>query len=455
MPAIEQADILWLRAVPLLLTGPTSAKHLALSLSVSQPTISRMLGRHRDQVVAVGKARATQYIHRRSIAEVGLRIPVFEVDEVGGSRELAVLQPVGLDRFYVKPRCSDVDERVHEGLPYFLDGMRPSGFLGRLVPRQHPELGLSSDIRGWSDDHVVRYLAKVGWNAVGNLIVGEEAFERYLASALQPVESIADPDCPVRYEQLADDVLAGAPPGSLAAGEQPKFLATRSPSRQVLVKFSPPRTNTVGKRVADLLVAECIALETIRTHGHDAARPHLVEGKRRLFLEVERFDRTDLGRRGVVSLEALDAEFVGLLGRGAWVASVQALCDVGVVPADVFAPVRWLATFGTLIGNTDMHPGNLSFITTGAHVLRLAPSYDMLPMHYAPRQGHLVDNELEPPLPKGVDRGLWDSACRAAVDFWTCLAEHPLTTRSFRKIAQKNAGVVQRCRALSQRLPQL
>jgi serine/threonine protein kinase HipA of HipAB toxin-antitoxin module len=40
--------------------------------------------------------------------------------------------------------------------------------------------------------------------------------------------------------------------------------------------------------------------------------------------------------------------------------------------------------FGRLIGNSDMHPGNLGFHLVDARPLELAPAHDMLPMFLAP-----------------------------------------------------------------------
>ncbi len=47
---------------------------------------------------------------------------------------------------------------------------------------------------------------------------------------------------------------------------------------------------------------------------------------------------------------------------------------------------RW--AFGMLIGNTDMHHGNLSFIISlHGRPYALAPAYDILPMGFAPKVG--------------------------------------------------------------------
>jgi hypothetical protein len=172
----------------------------------------------------------------------------------------------------------------------------------------------------------------------------------------------------------------------------------------------PPRR---AKRT-DLLVAECLALETLRAFGQSSTNARLIDGRERVFLEVDRFDRTERGRRGVLSLEALDAEFVGMVAAGMWSASVDALAGVGVVSPQDATRVRWLSSFGSLIGNTDMHLGNLSFFARGARVVGLAPAYDMLPMLYAPHQGHLPARSLTLAPPTTLDARISGETCVAA-----------------------------------------
>ncbi|MEI6384550.1 MAG: HipA domain-containing protein [Betaproteobacteria bacterium] len=55
------------------------------------------------------------------------------------------------------------------------------------------------------------------------------------------------------------------------------------------------------------------------------------------------------------------------------------------------AVILYLA-FGTLIGNTDMHNGNLSFLIDEQMSYSTAPAYDMMPLCFAPRtSGGLPD----------------------------------------------------------------
>lgn len=107
------------------------------------------------------------------------------------------------------------------------------------------------------------------------------------------------------FPTLARAVSSGEDPGSSAGGEQPKFCAYTEQGH-VIVKFTAPNNNAVSERWRDLLQAEHLALKVlgVETEVFD------FEGQR--FLEIPRFDRVGpLGRIGVFSLQALDAEFIG------------------------------------------------------------------------------------------------------------------------------------------------
>ena len=112
------------------------------------------------------------------------------------------------------------------------------------------------------------------------------------------------------------------------------------------------------------------------------------------FLEVERFDRVgELGRRGLFSMKALDAEFVGA-GAAGWAAIAHALAKEGCIAPEAAAGAALLQAIGVLIGNTDMHTGNISFVSEHGRPYDLAPAYDMLPMGFAPKSGGGIPTTL-------------------------------------------------------------
>jgi hypothetical protein len=432
--------------------GLASAPELTRRLGLTQPTFSRLVTRLGDRLLAIGKARARRYAARRQITDIGDRIPIYEIDEAARARHIATLHALLPEAWYVEALGDEVESAFYPDWPYFLNELRPSGFLGRLVPEQHPELGAPSDVRSWSGTHVLRYAARFGWNLPGALILGEEAFRQYLANAAAPPDRIAPKDRARRYPKLAEGALANTP-GSSAGGEQPKFLVSRADGRvPMLVKFSPPMRDAVGRRSADLLVAEHLAHVVLEQSGMSAPRSSLLVAGGRTFLEVERFDRTAVGgRRGVLSLMTLDAEFVGSLRT--WGDSVARLAAAGVVETREVLPVRRLELFGRLIGNTDMHGGNLSFFARGSRVQGLAPAYDMLPMRYAPQAGNLVKRPLElaPPLP--ADAPVWDDASSAALEFWRRVTRGPELSAEFRRIASANLDAVAAWRRVAALLP--
>ncbi len=355
--------------------------------------------------------------------------------------------------FHVEPAVADVAEDFHDDLPWFLNDLRPSGFLGRLVPRRHPDLGLPPDIRSWTSDHCLAYLCRHGWNMPGNLVVGDEAFGLFLSGTSYPHEPVHEEDRARRYPDIAADVLAAGPPGSSSAGEQPKFLVDRASGPvPLLVKFSPPARDETSRRLADLLWCEHLAHDALLEAGRPAARSGIFEAGGRVFLEVERFDRAPpSGRRGLISLQSLDSEFVG--GAISWTATASALAGLGVIDRRTLREVRWLECFGRLIGNTDMHLGNVSFLAAGTRVTGIAPAYDMLPMQYAPQAGHLPDIAFRPAAPGPSDADVWEEAHAAALGFWARVAAHPQVSGGFRAIARSNLSEIEALAVLARMLP--
>ncbi len=428
------------------------AAELRAQLGVSQPTFSRLLKKVGDEILVTGRASATRYAARRNAQDLPDRLPIYEVGEEGRSRRVAVLHAVLPEGYYVETQSSDIVPAFHRDLPYFLHDLRPAGFLGRLVPRQHPELGLPADARLWSQNDVLRYVSRFGWNLPGNLVVGDEALARYLELSAKVVDSVQPGQRKRRYPRLAQEVLLAGVPGSSAAGEQPKFLTVRAPDREVLVKFSSAGRDARSRREADLLVAEHLAHRVLSEHGQEASRSELVASDDQLFLEVERFDRLALGgRRGVISLFALDAEYLGSMKT--WSDSVTRLARLGHVPEGSVEATRIRELFGQLIGNTDMHPGNLSFFARGSQVLELAPVYDMLPMLYATSTPLHPGAELQLPPAAPHHVGIWQTASAAALELWSALARESRVSRDFAGVAAANVGRVEAWRRQAQRLP--
>ena len=103
--------------------------------------------------------------------------------------------------------------------------------------------------------------------------------------------------------------------------------------------------------------------------------------------------------------------------------------------------VRHLWWFGRLIANTDMHAGNLSFsLGEAPGTFNPAPTYDMLPMLYAPLPGGEVPPRgFEPALPSPPQRAVWLVACGAAIEFWMRAARDRRIGGDFQRICLINA----------------
>lgn len=439
------ADVQQLRALRRALSNPegTPASALCAALRISQPTLSRLLRRAGAEVLTFGRARSTRYALRRQIEGVQSPLPIYEVG-ANSARHIADLHGVAPEGYYLESRVDDVESRCYPDLPWFLHDLRPAGFLGRQLPVRHPELALPADVRLWSGDHALRFLSRHGWDGVGALIVGSEACARFLAERLSPPAGVSLKHRAQVYEQRAEVALIVGPAGSSAGGEQPKFLANRDDGDRlvpVLVKFSPPGDDPVSRRRAELLIAEHHALRTLADFGRSAASSELIFGPHRVFLELERFDRVSSGGRiGLVSLFAVDAEFVGRLG--AWSETSQALWRDGLISEADHRGVRWLERFGQLIANDDMHPANLSFRLSGTRIVGLAPAYDMLPMAYFPASGELRRPPFSPPLPSPDDADIAAEVVTAAMQFWGRVAGDGRVGDDFRAIAETNLGRV-------------
>ncbi|CAN7606506.1 type II toxin-antitoxin system HipA family toxin YjjJ [Acidovorax sp. LjRoot117] len=423
--------------------GVLTSAELQELLGVSQPTVSRALAPliHAGQVQKVGAARSQRYVLPRTVPNVGNEVLVMRIDAHGRPSPFARMVPLEGGAFWVD-EADGVSAR-HDGLPWFLDDMRPQGFMGRTFAHAHPELQLGHDPGHWSDDDVLRAMTLYGDDLPGNLIMGEAAFQRFhtLPARASRVDSAA------AYPALAEQAMRGTHPGSSAGGEQPKFC-TITAGRHVIVKFSPAGDAPADQRLRDLLVCEHLALQTLAQAGLPAAPTQLFMDAGRVFLESERFDRTPLagqgtdhlgGRIGMVSLQVYNAEYVGEIDNWAATANRMAARHL-LTPADA-RTLRLLEAYGQLIANTDRHYGNISLVLKDDD-WALSPTYDMLPMLYAPVGGELVPRDFasRPLQPTAATLGEWADARGLALAFWRAAAADARVSAQFRGIAAENAS---------------
>lgn len=451
-PRLDHARISQNLRSYLMRSGPVTAKEACAHLQISQPAFSRLAKILGNELVKTGRgSRAVQYALRRPVVDVAEMIPIHQIDEKGTATKFGDLDPIFPRGFFL--RRANETGRFFSDLPYLFDDLRPSGFIGRTIPRRHPELHLPHDIQSWSADDGLRYLVRHGWNTVGNLILGDEAFRAYLEQARVPTDRIDVSEREKIYPKIADQVMEFGVPGSSAGGEQPKFLAVRAPDLiPVLVKFSPAGDDPIATRLKDLLACEYLAHQTLAEHGQQAAKSILIRSSGRVFLEVERFDRVGVfGRRGMVSLKAIDLEFVGQLGP--WSETAGKLYRQGRIDKETWTQIQWIELFGELIANSDMHPANLSFFMRDESIVGLAPVYDMLPMLYAPQQGQLTERQFKPKPPVPSMASAWKGARRAAVRFWSAVETYDWISQDFKAIARQNRVALESFEELEKRLP--
>lgn len=439
-PTLDQESLFEKLLKYLSRSGPSRAKTLCEFLHISQPAFSRLIQGH-DSILRVGRGRQILYALKKPGPWGKPEVSVFSIDEKGTLSRVAFLYPIYPKGFYLESRVETLSTRIYESLPYFFEDSRPSGFLGRLIPHLYPNLNFPEDINLWTDDHCLLYLVRCGWDLIGNYIIGDVSYDEYVKNRIKRLDVVSESDREKKYPEIARLVLSKGIPGSSAAGEQPKFLAIRETKgglRPVIVKFSPPIADAISRRLADLLICEHIVHGVLRKYGQSSLQSSLLRGEDRLFLEMERFDRNNAGgRRGVLSLHALNLEFVGQLDKS-WAETAESLFHQKRMDQTAYQNIVWLEVFGRLIGNTDRHQGNISFFCDGEKITGPAPAYDMLPMMYAPQQNQLVAKNFDPAPPKSFEISVWSTALVAARDFWSQVQRHPQISAEFKNLTADN-----------------
>lgn len=412
--------------------GTASARELGGALGVSQQTISRLLTDASRDVLRFGKTKGARYARSRRVPGLEPAVPVVRISEQGGVTEAGTLHLLSGTRHWLERPGSPV---LYEGLPAFIADMSPQGYLGRSFSERHPDLALPRRTQDWSSDHLLLAVCRRGEDTVGDLILGQESLDRHLASQLVVTPSDAYP------ARARESTMEDA--GSSAGGERPKFLAWDG-ERHLLVKFAQAGDSPEALRWRDLLVCESLALEAIHSAGFASAQSRIVDVEGMRFLEVVRFDRIGArGRVGVMSLGAWDDGYLGL--GGSWVETTERMRQQGALSDEEARAARWLDTFGALIANSDRHRGNLAFFADeldGTN-LRLAPAYDMLPMHFAPRAVGVDAPPFVPPPPRAATRDVWMSAAEAAVQLWRRAAADPRISADFRGVAASCAQTLE------------
>ncbi len=188
---------------------------LLAALGVSRATLMRAVRAAGPAVLTIGQARRTAYAARRLLRGSDTPLPVFQIDERGGSEEvgrLSLAYPHGsVFKFNAEPSWP-LDDSMRDGwfdgLPYFLQDLRPDGFLGRQFASVHAQLlQLSDDPRSWSDDDALYAISLLGADQSGNFIVGESAYRLWLDQVQQTPECVDSGQVPQDYVERAQRAM--------------------------------------------------------------------------------------------------------------------------------------------------------------------------------------------------------------------------------------------------------
>lgn len=399
----------------------------------SQPTISRLLRESDAAIIRLGRGRAARY----AIPELIWGLPAQQPLYWNHTQRWGTLSFLAGDRVHVSgPR---IDVVTQSELPWFLDNFRLTGFLGRAWAR---ELDFDASPERWSLAQTLFANCRRVHDPPGAISIGAPSAGRGYAVPEDRAAKIA------AYDLLAADVARTLPAGSSAGGEQAKFLATEQASRggsvvrHLIVKFSPPRGTPFGERWHDLLSAEALALRLLTANGFVAAATQVMESGHRTYLESARFDRAGQSEKiHVVALSAAHRAFVHGPQRN-WADTCDTLVAQRRLPRADASTARVLLEYGRLIGNSDMHFGNLSLYAPdpAAGRFTLAPIYDMLPMRYRPdtHQGDIGYTVIEPSRPPNEHREEWRRARDLAIEFWRQVAGTRSVSESMQEIAEQN-----------------
>ena len=398
--------------------GTTTVVQLQAATGKSQSSLSLAISSLGGRVCKLGAARSTRYALTQPILGLPASQPITLTTEQGDLLNFGDLTFLRGQFTHVHSMQGTQWLTDKNKLPWFLEPLRPQGFLGRQLVRLSPNLPADPD--AWTTEQVLYMAALHAGDPPGAFNLGP-VMGRLVHDA-PPTPA----DRPAHYDAMARGIGSTLPAASSAGGEQPKFVTetggAATDHQHVIVKFSPPRGTPFGERWHELLHLEHLALSVLHEHGAAAASTRIVESKERTYLESERFDRVGIeGKRHVVAAHSVHDEFIKT-PRQNWVTTCAALVTQKLLSPHDLQQVARQYFFGQYIGNTDMHFGNLSFFVedvTKPH-FQVTPAYDMLPMMWRPgvHSGELDTSPIRPQLQTAGYASDALAAREWALDFW-------------------------------------
>ncbi|MFO7813609.1 MAG: HipA domain-containing protein [Pelovirga sp.] len=421
-----------------------TSRELVRELGISQPTLSRLINTMQNEIVVMGKGRATCYGLPNKPGQEFNRLPVYSIDAKGDVHPYGQLTPLqGGQYWWQSIACSG---EISHQLPWQIQDLLINGYCARTFALRYGDyLKLSPRVTDWTEEDMLIATSRCGEDRPGNLILGEESLARYFELVRNPPELIEPGSQTHEYPQLALKTLARETTPLQLSGEQPKFsvcLNERGAPCWMLVKFSPAADSKEARRYADLLVCEHLALEAIRLAGLNAARSRLVISGNQTFLCIKRFDRRGLfGRLPAISLRALHTRIQEPCDD--WVSAATRLQKQGIIPLSEAGKLHWLALFSDMIGNANQHFGNISFLPHGKDNFLLAPAYGMRPTIYEPLAGEIPARLFTPPSLRKEAEAQLVNARQAALLFWKSAAIDERISEGFRQVCFENCELLQ------------
>jgi hypothetical protein len=408
--------------------GEQTAAEAATRLDVTGSTITRVVKALGTEVITLGRGQHTRYARPLYAYSDRAQWPLFWVSATGEVSEFAVASLVKPGAIHIYGSGFNVRSGVD--LSWALTPLNLRGFLGRAQRQQLGAVATNWDVttEQWSVAQRVFAAQSATLDHAGAMVLGEDALRAWQQASVVSAASDDITTIAAHYDALADSANEGRVAGSSADGEQPKFSARVTDAsgniRDVLAKFSPPRGTPFGERWNDLLRAEAHAATTLANAGFDVPHTRIVSSEKRTYLESARIDRTGArGRRHLLPLSSVHSAFIAGAQQH-WPDTVRRLIAQKRLPMSALETTQTLFAFGQLIGNTDMHFGNLGVIAETPQQLArgqftLAPIYDMLPMRFVPSaHDDFGYTDFTPTVSAVISDAALSKAKELATTFW-------------------------------------
>lgn len=143
----------------------------------------------------------------------------------------------------------------------------------------------------------------------------------------------------------------------------------------------------------------------------------------------------------MATFSALDGD-LGMMDQN-WTAVARELGRLGELSGKDVMTVEILDLFGSLIGNTDKHHGNIAVSWTFERKHRLLAAYDMLPMLYRPNaHGEIIEREWLPVYMGRVELRHLSKCYDMALQFWEDVVNDPRISEHFKEVAARHVKAI-------------